>query len=742
MAITVTRTAPPAGISGFTATADYGFEKCYNMESGSLVDRTTEFQNGATPVNSFAAQNDYIYLGVKAEMYSSSASVNDGRFISVYINLGTVASASIVPTFEYNTGNNTWATLAVTDGTNGFTQDGEISVTLASLPAHTTWVKGSQNGSGVEIGDSVDRCYIRIKRTAASLTTPPQIIEAGTGELSANTTYYYRANTLANAPIYSTASNNLMSAPSAEISATTTDYKRSIKLSWTGDSKFHMVWRTPISGNYISAVGQEFNYLSEINTYCQQVKGRYFTMRSNGATSDTSIMDTGLLLGFTRRGTSTTDVGCAYMTFMFYEYERGQISISGGTSGTPAKWLDVYNADVAGGWNSFLPLAPVDSYSFYHAWDCRDNLVIDGYITDNNFDIIFRGSLYTYAASTYMTFGTKVTYTDLLGATKNFYKNGGVMTFINCMTADYYCYFANTILYDCRIVQGVTTSSGRTYMHLPVFIGNNNQLYKSIINGGGSNALEDCKFSGTGLILEDVTLNGLRYGLTIDASSFATASLSGLTITGAVGITADAIPAGDVTFSGFTFKQMSSWLQACYLNSSNYTKVVNEYFLNPVMDVTTNGYFNKARVGINYTIYEQYTLDLKVKDISGTAISGATVKIYDGSGTEVYSKTTDVNGDITASALTYKKYTPGTADNPTYYNYYADVVTSYTYTMTISKDGYETYTADCTIASKTSLVIALKTAIPKFEDDNGNVFDRVDKTNSGTTSLRRKVVKV
>ena len=67
---------------------------------------------------------------------------------------------------------------------------------------------------------------------------------------------------------------------------------------------------------------------------------------------------------------------------------------------------------------------------------------------------------------------------------------------------------------------------------------------------------------------------------------------------------------------------------------------------------------------------------------------------------------------------------------------------AYGYLMTITKTGYESIVKTITLDAKTDHNIALKSQIPKLEDDNGNVFDRVDKTNSGTTSLRRKLVKV
>lgn len=701
MAITVTRTPPPAVISGFSAVADYGFEKCYNTESGVLVDRTLEFQDGASPVESFSLVDDYIYLGYKPDKTTESSSGTDGRFISIYINLDTLASTSISPVFEYNSGNNTWATLVVTDGTNGFTQNGEISVVLASLPSYSVWVKGSQNGSGVEIGDAIDRCYIRIKRTAVSLVTPPKIKEAGTGELSANTTYYYRANSILAAPVYSdyALSNSLKSIPCSEISTTTTSYKRSIRLFWTLDNLHHMIWRTPISGNYTNA-GSSISYSSDIDVESQQVRGKSFWHPSSNLITDTYIIDNGLPVVFARNGSSTTVVFSNYVSRVFSEYERGQISLSGGTSVNPSKWIDVYNASVAGSWNSFVALTPSDSTAKFHSWDCRDNIIIDGYITDNTFQITLRGNLSTYAATTFMTFGTNTSFTNVLGTTSYYYRNGGIFNFANGISTNYNNTFSNCKMYDCRIEQAGLDADGRQYTFF-IFQGDNNQFYKCIFNS--ESIFEGVTFSGTGLILDDVTLNGLRYGLDISSSSFATATFNNLTLTGNVGIKSDTIPnGGNVIFNGFSFKYMSGRLNSCYLAVGTKDKIVNEYFVNPILDVGINGTFQKSWGGINYTLYEQYTLDLKIQNKNGIAIDGCSVKIYDNSEVELFNKITDVNGLITKSALTYAKYNAGTPYlSGQYYTYYMDIVTTYPiYTVVISKAGYKTKTIRYTMNKK------------------------------------------
>jgi len=155
----------------------------------------------------------------------------------------------------------------------------------------------------------------------------------------------------------------------------------------------------------------------------------------------------------------------------------------------------------------------------------------------------------------------------------------------------------------------------------------------------------------------------------------------------------------------------------------------------------------RGRIASNptYMTWERkHTVNINVRKPDGTALEGATVTLDRDTGDEAFSTTTDASGDITAQEVLTNIYAgkagtsgteggDGVAYTETNYN---DL------TLTIEKDGYETVTNTITIREKTTLNYTLKTQITKLEDDNGNVFDRVDKTNSGTTNLRRKLTKV
>lgn len=124
------------------------FTTVLNEESGILIDRTVSFKSASSDVQMFASVGDYVYLGHA-----------DIPFDSIFVKLVTPASTDLLPTFEYSKGL-TFAMLGVNDETNGFTQDGHI---LFAAPSG--WVKSTVEG--------VTAYWIRIARTAVTVTTPP-----------------------------------------------------------------------------------------------------------------------------------------------------------------------------------------------------------------------------------------------------------------------------------------------------------------------------------------------------------------------------------------------------------------------------------------------------------------------------------------------------------------------------------------------------------------------------------------
>lgn len=137
---------------GATYSNNIDFAYLSNTDMTAFYNVTSQFADAGTDVQLFPDQNDYIILG------------NLVPFTALNFDLSVIASASIAPTFEYLDGNGNWNMFTPTDGTNGFTVSGVISWTFDAV---SNWFPGFINN------DDDSYYWIRIRRTVASLITPP-----------------------------------------------------------------------------------------------------------------------------------------------------------------------------------------------------------------------------------------------------------------------------------------------------------------------------------------------------------------------------------------------------------------------------------------------------------------------------------------------------------------------------------------------------------------------------------------
>lgn len=112
---------------------------------------TAAFGSAGTDVQIFVNDNDSIYVG------------ESSSFFSLQVALATPSSANISAVFQFWNGS-TWVTFVPTDGTAGFTRNGNIEFNKDALIA-AGWVANSVN--------SVSKYYIRIQRTENTIVTPP-----------------------------------------------------------------------------------------------------------------------------------------------------------------------------------------------------------------------------------------------------------------------------------------------------------------------------------------------------------------------------------------------------------------------------------------------------------------------------------------------------------------------------------------------------------------------------------------
>lgn len=131
-----------------------------------------------------------------------------------------------------------------------------------------------------------------------------------------------------------------------------------------------------------------------------------------------------------------------------------------------------------------------------------------------------------------------------------------------------------------------------------------------------------------------------------------------------------------------------------------------------------------------WSLKEKYSFDVNVSDSDGSPIANATVTVNDENGNEVFSASTDANGDIATQQVLAKEwhfdpvnnYTTGISEN----------IYSYV-TIAVEKNGYETYSEiiSSAMSSKTTKSVCLKTAKRFRYTDSGDTYFNLDQANSG-----------
>lgn len=106
-----------------------------------------------------------------------------------------------------------------------------------------------------------------------------------------------------------------------------------------------------------------------------------------------------------------------------------------------------------------------------------------------------------------------------------------------------------------------------------------------------------------------------------------------------------------------------------------------------------------------HRILRQYEFDLAVTDKDGMAINGATVTLKDKDGNTVFSTTTDANGLIATQTVSRGYYAQATGNTLQEYS---------PHTLTITKNGYQTYVKKFILSAKTVWEIKLAKAVGVF----------------------------
>jgi hypothetical protein len=150
------------------------------------------------------------------------------------------------------------------------------------------------------------------------------------------------------------------------------------------------------------------------------------------------------------------------------------------------------------------------------------------------------------------------------------------------------------------------------------------------------------------------------------------------------------------TLSNITFFGNNANINFGFATNNAHTYIVNSVFNNITgsalvlgsngTNVGTMEFVGGTRTNCTYTVTgvgNQFTqssyYNLNVQDKNGANISGATVTLVDNLGATVFLTTTDASGNITQQQIGYWTKTSA-------------ATTSYTFTLTISKSGYQTIT--------------------------------------------------
>jgi len=153
----VTTGATAAGLADNIYTANVNFQ--------AITDITAAAEDAGTDVTIFAAVSDYVIIGHESPFYKLAVSLN------------TPASASIDPTFEYLDRFGLWTSFTPTDGTSGFSGNGDITWILDTDMRDWAPRDISENPS-VHIPPNTivgipTKFWIRIRRNESTLVTVP-----------------------------------------------------------------------------------------------------------------------------------------------------------------------------------------------------------------------------------------------------------------------------------------------------------------------------------------------------------------------------------------------------------------------------------------------------------------------------------------------------------------------------------------------------------------------------------------
>jgi len=360
-----------------------------------------------------------------------------------------------------------------------------------------------------------------------------------------------------------------------------------------------------------------------------------------------------------------------------YNAGTNVITVTGYTEATPCTFLDVYNADISGGWGKVTR-------------QCTNQFCFDCFLQ------IGDASTATWFADT-----KKQIYWSQIGTTWDKYiviKNNahfrlGVLvddtkkvTRDGCIislsaTSERKLIFGDHVGADIQIYSSCLNNYGTT--RIGTFATDTStplKIYNSLIGTGG--------IYGMNLNLYNVTITGTK----------SISSTLGLFYTSG---TVDIIKIFDVYYALYTATGGTNTYEniVCkHYDRLHISSGGTMYVINGEMDV----WHFVWGAGSGHICYRKYEFDLKVIDKDSVAINAATVKIWDKDSNLIIDTTTNASGVIATQTITRGYYNQANGNT---------LQEASPHLIKIEKAGYTMYEADFTLEDKTDWTIALQSTI-------------------------------
>jgi len=495
-------------------------------------------------------------------------------------------------------------------------------------------------------------------------------LQAG-GSLALGTTYYYRV-VAAKFGGAGSGQNQVESPASVECSATPAGANQTIRLTWPqiANANYYWVHRSTTSGTYAAS-----SVIAKV---------------ADGGAGGTTWDDDGSgSLGVTYATFRCTDLPLGFD----HTIGRGSLTITGGTTGDPITFNDIYTAI---GDDAFCKYIDDSIFGLLGYWrqnseaaetHFEDTLKTIYLLGETRFDFIH--------ADSEIIFGDYDSTYD--------YSSGGCV-FYNC--APYRNDFvlgAGCHLYGCQFLSYYKNENfidGYSIYGDRIALIDFEEMRDCLVSGFSSVLI----YAGIGPLLNFVVETSYLYPITgVDLSN-----ADGVTIKGGYLY----IYYGDQDRL-ISFKIYAKTAYDIYIYSGFSTPddksvtMINPYFNGRTGNVPVIHWQNFVDDGYGFVdIY--YEFDLTILDMNGNAISGAVVKIEDTSGTEIINTTTDANGQITTEEIKAARYTHKVGSGNGSGDTYTDTDAQGPFNLWVSQPGYQTRFMEFSLTAKTDWTISLR----------------------------------